>query len=57
VTGSSQIVYFVPAVANKAVKTITLDGVTVYTGSSKGATISYTLTNVVSAHTLAATFG
>jgi len=55
--GSSQIVYFVPAVANKAVKTITLDGVTVYTGSSKGTTISYTLTNVVSAHTLAATFG
>jgi len=56
-TGGSQIFYFAPAVANKAVKTITLDGVTVYTGSSKGTTVSYTLTNVVSAHTLAATFG
>lgn len=56
-TGSSQIFYFFPAVANKAVRTITLDGVTVYTGSSNGATVSYTLTNVVSAHTLAATFG
>ncbi len=56
-TGSSQVFYFSPAVANKAVKTITLDGVTVYTGSSKGTTVSYTLTNVVSAHTLAATFG
>lgn len=57
VTGSSQTFSFIPAVANKAVTSITLDGVVVYSGSSKGVTVSYSLTNIVSAHTLAATFG
>lgn len=56
-SGSSQTFYFIPGAANKAVKTIALDGTTVYTGSSKGVTIPYTISNIVSPHTLAATFG
>lgn len=54
--GSSQTFYFVPNV-NKAVLTITLDGTRVYTGSSVGSTISYTITNIVEDRTLIATFG
>lgn len=56
-SGSSQTFYFIPGAANKAVKTIALDGVTVYTGSAKGTTVSYTLSNIVAPQTLAATFG
>lgn len=57
-TGGSQTFSFVPReVANKAVKTIQVDGTTVYTGSSVNVTITYTLTNVVAPHTIAATFG
>lgn len=54
--GSSLTVSFVPK-SNKSVKTITLDGGTVYSGSTTGATISYTVTNILGPHTLAATFG
>ncbi|MDD4137417.1 MAG: type IV pilin [Methanoregula sp.] len=57
-SGSSQTFSFVPReVANKAVKTIVVDGTTVYTGSSNNTTITYTLMNVVAPHTIAATFG
>ncbi|MFA7695009.1 MAG: hypothetical protein WCX63_05700 [Methanoregula sp.] len=43
--------------ANKAVLSIKLDGGTVYTGSSIGSSISYTVSNVVEDHTLTVTFG
>jgi cytoskeletal protein RodZ len=56
--GGSLTVYFIPrAHAGKAVKTIKLDGVTVYTGSAADTTVSYTVTNVQGLRTLAATFG
>jgi len=54
--GSSKTIYFVPN-ANRAVRTIKLDGATVYTGSAIGSTISYTVSNVVEDRTLTATFG
>ncbi|PKL68067.1 MAG: hypothetical protein CVV30_12045 [Methanomicrobiales archaeon HGW-Methanomicrobiales-1] len=54
--GSSKTIYFVPNAA-VAVLTIKLDGTIVYTGSSKGITISYTVTNVVEDRQLTATFG
>ncbi|MCX6692759.1 MAG: type IV pilin N-terminal domain-containing protein [Methanoregula sp.] len=54
--GSSKTIYFVPN-ANRAVLTIKLDGVTVYTGSSTGSTTSYMVSNVVEDRTLIATFG
>jgi hypothetical protein len=54
--GSSKTIYFVPN-SNKAVLTIKLDGTTVYSGSSVGSTISYTVTNVVEDRTITATLG
>lgn len=54
--GSSKTIYFVPN-SNKAVLTIKLDGTTVYTGSSVGTTISYTVTNVVEDRTITAPLG
>jgi len=54
--GSSKTIYFVPNAA-KSVLTIKLDGTTVYSGSSVGSTISYTVSNVVEDRTLTATFG
>lgn len=53
--GSSKTIYFVPN-AGKAVLTISLDGTTVYSGTSVGTTISYTVTNVVEDRTLTAKF-
>jgi hypothetical protein len=53
--GGSQTFYFVPN-ANKAVLKIRLDGTTVYSGSSAGTTISYTVSNVVEDRELTATF-
>lgn len=56
--GSSLTVSFIPQLhSGKAVKTIKLDGVTVYSGSAANTTISYTMTNIQSVRTLAATFG
>jgi hypothetical protein len=54
--GSSQTIYFVPN-SNKAVLTIRLDGTTVYSGSSVGSTISYTVPNIVEDRELTATIG
>jgi hypothetical protein len=54
--GSSKTIYYVPN-AGYAVRTIKLDGTTVYTGSSPGSTISYTVTNILEDRTLIATFG
>jgi len=54
--GSSATFAFVPN-ANKAVKTIRLGGMTVYSGSSQGATVTYTVNNVRASTTLTATFG
>jgi len=54
--GSSKTIYFVPN-SNKKVLTIKLDGATVYSGSSTGATISYTVSNIVEDRTITATFG
>jgi hypothetical protein len=54
--GSSKTFYFVPNV-NKAVQTITLEGTQVYSGSSVGATISYTVSNIAEDRTLMARFG
>ena len=54
--GSSKTIYYVPN-ANVSVRTITLDGTKVYTGSSIGTTVSYTVTNIVEDRTLIATFG
>lgn len=42
---------------NKAVLSIKLDGATVYSGSSQGTPVTYTVNNVVSNHTLAVAFG
>jgi len=56
VSGASQTFSFVPQ-PHKAVLTIQLDGTTVYTGSSTGVTVTYTVTNIVSPRTLVATFG
>ena len=53
--GSSKTLYFVPN-SNKAVLTIKLDGTTVYSGSSVGSTISYTVSSIVEDRTLTATF-
>jgi hypothetical protein len=53
--GSSKTLYFVPN-SDKAVLTIKLDGTTVYSGSSVGSTISYTISNIVEDRTLTATF-
>jgi hypothetical protein len=53
--GSSKTLYFVPN-SDKAVLTIKLDGTTVYSGSSVGSTISYTVSNIVEDRTLTATF-
>jgi FlaG/FlaF family flagellin (archaellin) len=53
--GSSKTIYFVPT-ASRAVLNIKLDGTTVYTGSSTGSTISYTITNIVEDRTIIATF-
>ncbi|WFN37895.1 type IV pilin N-terminal domain-containing protein [Methanomicrobium antiquum] len=55
-TGSSKTIYFMPD-AGKAVVTIKLDGATVYSGSSVGATIEYTILNISEDHILRATFG
>lgn len=55
-TGSSKTIYFIPN-AGKAVLTIKLDGTTVYSGSSTGSTIEYTILNVVEDRILRATFG
>jgi len=54
--GSSKTIFFVPN-SGYAVLTIKLDGATVYTGSSAGSTISYTVTNILEDRTLIATFG
>ncbi|WP_394698772.1 hypothetical protein [uncultured Methanoregula sp.] len=54
--GSSKTIYFVPN-AGYAVLTIKLDGTTVYSGSSVGSTISYTITNIVEDRTITTTFG
>jgi hypothetical protein len=54
--GSSKTIYYVPA-AGRKVLTIKLDGTTVYTGSSVGVTVPYTVTNVLEDRTLIATFG
>jgi len=54
--GSSKTIYFVPN-SGKKVLTIKLDGTTVYSGSSVGSTISYTVSNIVEDRTLTATFG
>lgn len=56
ISGSSQTFSFIPR-SNKAVESVTLDGTTIYTGSSTNVTVTYTITNVVAPHTLAATFG
>ena len=53
--GSSKTLYFVPN-SDKVVLTIKLDGTTVYSGSSVGSTISYTVSNIVEDRTLTATF-
>ncbi|ADN35659.1 hypothetical protein Mpet_0891 [Methanolacinia petrolearia DSM 11571] len=55
-TGSSQTVYFVPD-DGRAVLTIKLDGAIVYSGSSTGSTIQYTVSDVAEDHILRATFG
>jgi hypothetical protein len=55
-TGSSQTIYFVPD-ERRAVLTIKLDGTTVYSGSSTGSTIQYTISDVAEDHILRATFG
>jgi hypothetical protein len=55
-TGSSPTFSFVPN-NNKYVQTISLDGSTVYSGSSVGTSISYTISTIMADHTLAATFG
>ncbi len=52
--GSSKTIYFVPNI-NKAVRTIKLGGTTVYTGSSVGSTISYTISNIVEDREITAT--
>jgi hypothetical protein len=56
VHGNSQTFTATPD-SNKAVLSITLDGAAVYTGSSTGIPISYTINNVVDDHTVAASFG
>jgi hypothetical protein len=54
--GSSQTFYF-KADASRQVSSITDNGVTVYTGpSANGATITYTVTNVIANHNIVATF-
>ena len=53
--GSSKTLYFVPN-SDKTVLTIKLDGTTVYSGSSVGSTISYTVSNILEDRTLTATF-
>ena len=53
--GSSKTLYIVPN-SDKAVLTIKLDGTTVYSGSSVGSTIAYTVSNIVEDRTLTATF-
>jgi hypothetical protein len=55
VSGSSKTFSFVPN-SNKLVKSVKLDGVTVYTGSSKGVTVTYTVNTVVAPHTIVAVF-
>lgn len=55
-TGSSQTIYFVPD-AGRAIMTIRLDGTIVYSGSSIGSTIPYTISDVAEDHILRATFG
>lgn len=55
-TGSSPSFSFVPK-NNKYVQTIMLDGSTVYSGSSVGTSITYTISNIMADHTLVATFG
>jgi hypothetical protein len=56
--GSSKTFYFVPNPnSKKSVLSITLDGSTVYSGSSNETTISYTVTNIAEDRTLIAKFG
>jgi hypothetical protein len=55
-TGSSPSFSFVPK-NNKYVQIIRLDGSTVYSGSSVGTSITYTISNIMADHTLVATFG
>lgn len=55
-TGSSPTFSFEPK-NKKYVETIRLDGVMVYTGSSVGTSITYTISNIMADHTLVATFG
>jgi hypothetical protein len=55
-TGSSPTFIFTPD-SNKAVQTIWLDGAVVYSGSSKGTPVSYTIPNIIASPTLEAEFG
>jgi len=55
--GSSQTISFVPGAANIAVLTIALDGKTVYSGTVKGSTITYSVPIIKEDRELTATFG
>lgn len=55
-SGSSLTFTFTPQ-RHKAVLSLTLDGATVYTGTQVNTTISYTVANITTGHTLAAKFG
>ncbi|MEN6610120.1 MAG: hypothetical protein ABFC24_04700 [Methanoregulaceae archaeon] len=55
-SGSTRIFSFTPR-SNKAVLSITLDGVTVYSGTQINTTVSYTVSNITASRTLTARFG
>jgi hypothetical protein len=56
VHGASQTFTATPN-SNKAVLSIAVDGVTVYTGSKVGTAVTYTISNIVASHTLTVSFG